>query len=56
MTISLVERAFQEFFSMTNAALKATAESLKDAEIPSPPEPKKKRQSLPPALRTPFDG
>ncbi len=52
-----VDRAFSQFFAMANNALKAVSDSLRDAEIPEPPQPKQKKQTaLPPLLRTPFDG
>jgi hypothetical protein len=46
-----LEKAFEEFFRIAQNRLEAVNSSLGGIEIPTPPEPKRKKTPIPPALR-----
>ena len=49
-------RVFDEFHKLAKARLEAVREGLSDAEIPAPPESKKRGTPVPPAVSTPKFG
>lgn len=51
------EMVFKEFFGLAKSRLQAVESSFKDAELPEPPQPRKRRVPVAPVQQaTPFTG